>query len=167
MDAGEHVDVDLVTLQQAGGRDHRVEGPRAALVEAVGVVELAWPVDAEPDQVVVLAKELAPLVVELGAVGLHRPLDPLAVGQALGDELGRPRKKSTPISVGSPPCQATVTGLARLGFDQLLEIADQHLVGHPELGAGVELLLGQVEAVRAVEVADRPGRLGQDVKGLG
>ncbi len=46
----------------------------SAAVDAVGVVELAWTVDAQPDEEVVLLEERAPRVIEENAVGLERVL---------------------------------------------------------------------------------------------
>ena len=48
-------------------------------------------------------------------------------------------------------------------FDQLLDVAIEHLVGHVETTALIQLLLVEEEAVRAAEVADGAGRLGEDV----
>ncbi|MNY35353.1 hypothetical protein D3C86_1697520 [compost metagenome] len=52
-----------------------------------------------------------------------------------------------------------------LGLDDLLDVGLEQLVRHPEAVAGIERLLGQEEAILAVEVADGPRRLGQHVEG--
>ncbi len=76
------------------------------------------------------------------------------------------RKKSSPMSVGSPPCQAMVTSGHLVRLDGLADVALHHLVGHAERAVRVQLLLLQEEAVVAVQVAARPGGLGHDVEGL-
>jgi len=48
----------------------------------------------------------SPLPVDLRAVGLDRVRRPLPGPQIPIRELDRAAKKSTPVSVGSPPCQA-------------------------------------------------------------
>jgi hypothetical protein len=89
--------VDLASVVGVGGVDRRqgvpldpgflkegepthdlVERTRAALVDAVGVVELLRAVDREPDQEVVLFEEGGPLVVEQRAVGLDGVVGALA-----------------------------------------------------------------------------------------
>ena len=83
-------------LQAAGGRDDAVEDRPPALVVPVGVVQVARPVDAEPDEVVVLGEEGAPLVVEEHAVGLERALDRHAGGHATGFGRARPPEEVEP-----------------------------------------------------------------------
>src|SRR5208337_4183127 len=71
----EDVDVDVVRAQAVPAADHVVEAAFALLVDAVRVVQLARPIDAQADQVVVLLEESGPLVVDERAVGLHRVQD--------------------------------------------------------------------------------------------
>ena len=67
--------------------------------------------------------------------------------------------------VGSPPWKATTTSSApRCADEQLADVGLEHRVVHAEPAAGVELLLRQEEAVLAVEVADRAGRLRHHVE---
>ena len=119
-----------------------------------------------PDQEVVLLEEGGPRVVDQRAVGLDGILDASCPGLRYFSAYSTERlKKSSPIRVGSPPCQAMVTSRRLVRLDELADVGLQHLVGHAEAAAGVEHLLGQEEAVRAVQVADRAGGLGQEVKG--
>ena len=85
-----------------------------------------------------------------GPVGLDGVLDRLSrVRRRPGPVRSPARKKSTPSSVGSPPCHAIVTAGGRgLGLDHLAHVGSQHVVAHPEAVAGVEPLLRQEEAVR-------------------
>ena len=66
------------------------------------------PVDADPDEEVVLLEERGQLVVDQGSVGLDRVFDGHPGPAVLLDVAVARRKKSTPMSVGSPPCQAMV-----------------------------------------------------------
>ena len=147
-------------------RMHPVEGGLAALVDPVRVVHLPRAVDRDADQEVVLLQERAPLVVQQGAVGLDRVEDPLARPRVLVFQLDGPAEK----------VQAHHGRLAALpGHDHLRhprvrlhELADIGLLqpgGHPELTARVQHLLGQEEAVLAVQVAHRAGGLGHHVEG--
>ena len=77
VDRGQRVPLHPVPLQRLQPAHDPVEGRLAALVDPVGVVHLARPVDRDPDEEVVLLEERAPLVVEQGRVGLHRVEDPL------------------------------------------------------------------------------------------
>ena len=67
--------------------------------------------------------------------------------------------------VGSPPCHATTTSGARLGLDQLADVPLVDVVGHAEPAVRIQHLLGQEEAVSAIQVADCTGRLGHQVEG--
>ncbi len=73
-------------------------------------------------------------------------------------------KKSSPIKVGSPPCQAMAHFGSLLGFQQLADVGFEQLIRHAEAAAGVQHLLRQEEAVFAVQIADCPGWLGQQME---
>ena len=163
---GQRVPVDAVPLERVEPADHPVEGGLAALVDPVGVVHLARPVDRDPDQEVVLLQERAPLVVEQGRVGLHRVEDPLTGRRVLPLELQRAAEEVEPH-------QRRLAALERddhlvdaaLGGEQLGDVRLVHVGRHPEPAARVQLVLGQEEAVLAVQVADRAGGLGHHVEG--
>ena len=110
-------------------------------------------------------EELAPLVVEQRAVGLDRVLELLARAPV---PLGQ-------LDGAAEEVEAHQRGLAALPGDGDLagpaatssswrDVGLEHVVAHPEPVARVERLLRQEEAVLAVEVADRAGRLGQHVE---
>ena len=104
-----------------------------------------------------LPEERGPLLVEQRrrSSGSCRRRAAPAAGSRSASSTER-RKNSTPISVGSPPCQAIVTSRhARVRLDQLPHVRLEQVVRHPEARARVEHLLREEEAVRAVEVADR------------
>ena len=54
---------------------------------------------------------------------------------------------------------------ARVGLDQLTDVGLEQLIRHPEAAARIQHLLGEEEAVGAVEVANGAGRLREQVKG--
>ena len=60
------------------------------------------------------------------------------------------------------PSDRDLVDLLRL--DHLPDVSLQQIVGHPEPVARIQHLLRQEEAVLAVQVADRPGRLGHHVE---
>ena len=166
VDGGQHVPVDLVAPQHIQAPHHPVERRLAALVHAVGIVHLPRPVDRDADQEVVLLQERAPLVIEQGAVRLDRVEDPLARRGVLAFQLDRPPEE----------IQAHHRGLAalpgdhhlrgpRVALEQLTDIRLLQVFGHPEPAARIQHLLGQEEAVLAIQVADRARGLGHHVEG--
>ena len=162
----QRVPLHPVPLQRGEAGHDPVEGRLAAPVDAVGVVELARAVDGDPHQEVVLPEELRPVVVEQRGVGL----------QGVAHHLARPGVPTLELDDPAVEVQthhgrlAPLEGEDRLGLvpvrvEQLDDVLLEDVVGHPEARARVELLLRQVEAVGAVEVAHRAGRLGHDVEG--
>ena len=166
VDRRQHVPVDLVTLQHVEARDHPVEGGLAPLVDAVGVVHLSRPVDRDADQELVLLQELAPLVVEERPVRLHRVEDVLAGGRVLPLELDRASEEVQPHHRGlaSLPGHDDLRS-AGVTLHQLADVGLVDLLGHAEAAARIEHLLGQEEAVLAVQVADRARGLRHQMEG--
>ena len=113
-------------------------------------------------------QERAPLVVEQRRVGLQGVEDPLPRRGERSSSSSVRRKKSRPMRVGSPPWNATTTSSApRWAARSWLMYASCTRGVHTELAARVELVLGEEEAVLAVQVADGAGGLGHDVEGRG
>ena len=164
VDGAEDVHVDAMTLQHVVAGDHLVEGGLTALVDAEGVVHLARPVDAHADEETVLGEEGRPLVGDQRGVGLDRVLE-LHAGslRTLGD-----RDRLAEEVDAHQRRFAALPGNGDLGsgvrFEQLADVGLEHLVAHPEPVAGVQGFLGKEEAVRAVEIADRPRGLRQNVE---
>ena len=166
VDGGEHVPVDPVPPEYVEPAHHPVEGGLAALVDPVGVVHLARAVDGQAHQEVVLVQERAPLVVEQRAVGLHRvehrlpgPAELLLQLEGPPQELEAHQGRLAALEGDHDLVGALV------GREQLADVGLVHARLHPEPAAGVELLLGQEEAVLAVEVADGARGLGHHVEG--
>jgi hypothetical protein len=154
-----------VALQGSQSLHHPAEAALTALVDAVSVVDLSWAVDRQADQEVVLGEERSPLVVEQGAVGLDRVGDLLARLLQRFGQFHRPAEKTQPHHrrLAPLPGHHDFRG-ARVRLYQLPQVGFQQVIGHPEPAAGVQHLLGQEEAVGAVQVADRTGRLGQQME---
>jgi pimeloyl-ACP methyl ester carboxylesterase/class 3 adenylate cyclase len=167
VDRAEEVHVNPVPAEEIPAAHHVIEGAGAALVHAVGVMHLAGAVDAEADKEGVLLEEGTPLVVQAGAVGLDGVANHLA-GTAVALDV---------VHGALEEVEAHEGGLAALpgdddvgsgvGLQEQLEVCLQEVVGHAEAAAGVEHLLGEEEAVLAVQVADGPGGLDEDVVGGG
>ena len=150
-------------LQQPRGGLNAIEHGAASAVMAVHVMELFGAVDAESDQDVVLGEEGGPLVIQQDAVGLDRALDLPTRRKRLFFGLKRPAKNSSPISVGSPPCHASVT----YGGCSCREVCERTPRGSRRTcGTAVRVEIGvlEVEAVVAAQVAARPGGLGHHME---
>ncbi len=164
VDRAQHVELGAVLLQAAGGRDDAVEDGSPAEVVPVGVVQLARPVDAEPDEVVVLGEERAPRVVEQDAVGLERALDRHARGHAALFGRARPPEEveTHQRRLAALPGQGHLRHPLRPGG--LRDVRFHDLVGHAEVASRVQGLLLEKEAVVTPKVAARPGGLGHHVE---
>ena len=125
-------------------------------VAPVGVVTRARAVDAEADEEAVLLEEGAPGVVDEEAVGLTGLLNPLAGLLVLFDERDG-LLEELELHQGR---LAALPGDRHLGravrLDELADVALERRLRHPVPVVGIERLLGQEEAVGAVDVARRP-----------
>ncbi len=115
-------------------------------------------VDRDADEPVVLFEELAPAGVEQNAVGLHRVRNRLSAAVALLqlDELlvkCRTRERGLATLKGE---RAVGVGVEEPGIHQPLERFGSHAAaGQSAVGIGFAV---QIEAVRAVEIANGGGR---------
>ena len=144
---------------------HLVKAAAPAPGQTERVVNLARTVDRDPDEEVVLLEEGRPSVVQLGAVGLDRVLRPLPRLQVVVDQLDRAAEELEPHQrrLATLPCDLHDRD-ACVRLDQLTDVRLQQLIGHPEATARIQHLLGEKEAVGAVEVADGAGGLREQVK---
>src|SRR5208337_784161 len=161
----EDVDVDVVRAQAVPAADHVVEAAFALLVDAVRVVQLARPVDAQADQVVVLLEESGPLVVDERAVGLHRvqdaPMVRLAVLVGQRDRTLVEVQSAQHWLAALPGDIDLRTGRRR---HQLSDVGLQRRVAHQRtLALAIQVLLGEEEAVFTAQIACRAGGLGEEV----
>src|SRR5207244_880849 len=143
-----------------------VEGGLPTFVDAVCVVHLARAVDGDADQEVVLLEERSPGVVEQRAVALR----------GVEDSFTGPRRPSIDLDDAPKEDQAHSSRPATLPGDddlrgfrvclqELTDVGFLKVLGHAKPAARVEHLLGQEEAVFAVQVADGTCRLGHQVEG--
>ena len=114
-----------------------------------------------------VAEELAPFVIQERAVGLQGVLEDHAWPLVLVLEF-----YGTPIEVEAHQGRfSTLPGhrhlVGAMGLDELPDILLQHHVTHAKVTAGVELFFVQKKAIGTVQVASRPGGLGQHVDSRG
>jgi len=160
----EYVELHPVLLEQSGGGHGSVEGAVAPLVHAVRVVKRPWAIDAQPNQEVVFAEELAPGIVQQYSVCLDGVLDVHTGPCILGCARHRTPVEVEPHEGGLAALPGNRHPAGTLCLDILADISLQQLIRHPEVTAGVELLLGQEEAVLAGEVAGSACGLGQHME---
>ena len=164
VDRAEDVEGNVMGAQVAPALHHPVERALAAPVEPVGVVQLARPVHAQAHQEIVLLEEGAPVVVEQDPVGLEGLLNHLPRPAVLLDQLDGAGEEGEPHQRRLAP----LPGHRHLGSPvRLQELADVGLeggLGHPLLVIGVQRILGEEEAVGAVDVAGGTARLGEQVE---
>ena len=143
---------------------HLVEGAAAALVDSIGIVHLPRAIDAQPHQEVVLFEERRPLVVDLRAVSLNRMQDLLIWPAVLLNQFHRAAKEvqSHQRRLTTLPGYVDLRDLVCL--QQLFDVQLQQIVSHAKAAAGIEHLLRQEEAVAAIQVANRAGGLGEQMK---
>ena len=164
MNRAQDVDVHPTSVEGFPSGHDLVEAPGAAFVDAVGVVHFLGAVYAETDEKVVLLEERAPFIVQEGAVGLHRVQDflrRLPVFFHVPD--GAPEEVEPHEGrLAALPCDIDLTGRMRL--QKLPDVGIQQVLGHAEPVARVKHLLGQEEAILAVQIAYCSGGLGQKAK---
>ncbi len=131
-------------------------------------MQVPRPVDRDADEELVLGQELAPFVVDEDAVGLEGVRDAFAVAVVLLELHGAPEEVHPhERRLAALPGEVDLGDVLRLdvspdvGFQRFLVHAPGFSI------VRVKLLLLQVEAVRAVDVAYGAGGLGHDVNGEG
>ena len=140
--------------------------PSPPLVDAIGVMHIARPVDADPDEIVVLLEEFRPFVVDQRAVGLdgvEHALVRLAVFvRRVRPNGGRSRCRAAsarrPATPPPPAVRTTIPSAA--GYRSPGVVRHQRA-----LARRIEVFLRQEEAVLAAEVAGRAGGLRQKMIG--
>ena len=140
-------------------------GRLAALGHAVRVVQFRRAVQAQADAEGLRRQKAAPLVVQQHAVGLDAIADPPAGGLVLALELDGLAEKvhAQDGGLSSMPREANLRPARRL--DVLDDVLFQQAVRHPRRAAlRVQAAFVPVVAVLAIEIANRPGRFGKDLK---
>ena len=157
--------MSTLCAQAVPAADHVVEAAFALLVDAVRVVQLARPVNAQADQVVVLLEESGPLVVDERAVGLHRvqdaPMVRLAVLVGQRDRTLVEVQSAQHWLAALPGDIDLRTGRRR---HQLSDVGLQRRLAHQRtLALAIQVLLGEEEAVFTAQIACRARGLGEEV----
>jgi hypothetical protein len=130
-----------------------VERAMPAFVPAVSVVQRARPVHADTHQEAILAQEFAPLTVQQNAIGLDCMLN-LGVRLPIAFcDLDRPPAKVETHKGWLAALPGNDNFRRGVRLDGLAHIAFHHLIGHAEVTARIEGLLGKKEAVSAIEIA--------------
>ena len=128
-------------------------------------MQCARAVQADPNQKMLVVKELAPLIVEQRAVGLQRVLNAhsrlfifLLQGYRLAEKI-QPHERWL----------ATLPGKNHfghlLGLDILAGVVFQHFIRHAETALGIQILFLKIKAVLAVEIANSPAGLDHNMEG--
>ena len=112
-------------------------------------------------------EQFTPVVGQQRAVGLDGVVDFLGRPTVQLGQLNRPAKELHPHERGlaALPRDRDLGGRG-VRLEELPHEGGEQLVGHPKAVARIERFLGQEKAVLAVQIADRSGRLGQDVEFL-
>ncbi len=93
-------------FQQCDAIDHAVKGRLLFFIEPVAVMNLTRSIDAHADEKIVAMEKLAPLVREIGSVGLERIAD-LAPVTMPGLKSSAFSKKTCPSRVARRPARQT------------------------------------------------------------
>ena len=152
-------------LEGSPALHHQVESALAAAVNPVGVVQLARAVNAQADEKMMFLEERAPVIVEQQAVGLEGVLHDL-FGPAVGfNEFHRTLEEVElhQRRLATLPRHRDLLGAMR--FEQLADVGLERGLGHPALFVRIQCLLGQEEAIGAINIAGGPARLRQQVEG--
>ena len=154
-------------LQQPGRRHHLVVRGRAAFRHPVTIMQVFGAITAQSHEKVVLLEEHSPLLGQQCAVGLQIILDPLMgflVFRFQRDDLAEEVHPQQRRFAALPTEHHLV---ARLRLDVLPDVFFEQFVRHVRpIRLIQQILLVQVIAVGAVEVAQRTTRLNHRVKAM-
>ena len=140
IDGAQDVELDSVLAQKPPALHHFVEGALLASVDAVGVVDLAWAVHAQPDQKIVLLEERAPFIIQKNAVGLKGVFHGLLGPTVFFDEFD-----GTPEELDFHQCRLATLPRHRncwraVRLQQLADVGLERGIGHPALFVGIQRL---------------------------
>ncbi|MNQ70756.1 hypothetical protein D3C85_854010 [compost metagenome] len=165
-DGDQHIEFDPMAFQQCKAAHDIVETGPAALVRPIEVMDLAWSVKAEADHESLTGKKVAPLIIKQGAVGLQGIAYDLASGE-LALVVDRTLEKVEAQQRRFATLPGELHFRTALRCDIALHISTQHIIGHPEAFARrKQLFFFQIEAIAAIEITNRPDRLGHEVQAL-
>ncbi len=151
-------------LQKPRGAHHFVEGSGAAFIVTISVVQLFGAINAQADEKTIVVKKPAPFFIEQHTIGLQCVFD-LHSGlgifflylhcpaEKIQSHEGRLTALPGDRHIGRP-----------MSFNGLANILLHQFVRHTERAFGVHLLLLEIKAVGAIEIALGAGRLGHHMK---
>ena len=162
INGAENVCLDLVSPQDVPAPNYFRMSAAPLLVHAQSIVEMRRAIDADPDQVVVFAEEGCPVIVDQRAVGLYRVPHPLLRAPVLLGQFDRTAIEVEPAQhrLAALPHELDIIPRRR---EMLPDMILQNIERHQVALAGIERLLLQIEAITAIEIAGRPGRLDHQV----
>jgi len=136
-----------------------VSGDSAAVMQYLGTVQ------AEPDNKALGGKKSAPLLVEEGPIGLYAVCN----APVRGFVPVLQRHNLTKVVQSQHGRFTAMPGKADQRFGASVDVLDnilfQDVVGHPKrLAPWIELFLLKVVAIVAIQITDRAGWLGEDLK---
>lgn len=138
-----------------------------AFIDTVGVVHFTRAVDGEADEKIIRGEELAPFVIEQGAVGLDGVGDDFAGGEFFLQRDNLAKKIDTEQG-GFAALPGEIDFGCGLAMDVLADVFRKYGVAHaPLVFAGVKFFLFEIETIFAIEIANRPDWFGQDMKWAG
>lgn len=140
--SAEDIEFDTMLAEMLPAQHYPVKRALLGAVEAVGVVEFTWAVDAQADQKVVLLEERAPLVIQKNAVGLKSVFHGLPGFAVLLDNLDRTPEEVELHQRRFPSLPRHRYRRRAVRFQQLTDVGLQRDIGHPVRFVGIQRVLG-------------------------
>lgn len=139
-------------VEHLDGAHHLIESGSTSFRQAEGVVNIGRTVERDTKQEIVCNKQLAPRLINQGAIGLQRVFDAFTVGIFL--------LQQHCFSVKIDPQQQRLTAVPVelhdiyvIGLDVLADVTFEQLVAHHHLVAAILLRLIQVVTIVTIEIA--------------
>ena len=167
VDGADYVEFDSVVAQVPPALHNLVKGTLFSTVEPVRVVELAWSIDTQTNQKVVFFEKSAPVIIEEDAVSLKGVLHDLPRPSVLFNEFDGALEEFELHQGWLAPLPSYGHRGRAVGLQQLADICLERGIGHPVLFVRVQRLLGQEEAIGAIDVASGAARLRQQMEARG
>ena len=164
MNGGQGVESNGMFLEETDAAHHAIKRGLATLVDTIRVMQLSGAIDGNSDEEVLLCKEISPLIIQQNAIGLKCVFNSLSIGI-----LGLKRDNIAKIVDSQQRRLAALPGevdyICILLLNVLLDIRLEDIRGHGPLGSvGIKNFLLQIKAVLAVQIANWPDGLGQNVE---
>jgi len=161
----QRVELHAMFFERLQAGHHPGEGRLAALVHAVGVVQVGRAVDADADQKMLGGEKFAPFVIEQNAVGLEGVFNGLIPGM-LRLEFDHGAEEAYAKQRGLAALPRKTDDRTRLRCDVVAHIGLKHLRFHPPAaGVSIEEFLFEIETVATVQIAARTNGLGEQMEG--